>query len=203
MKKNLLLCSIIAGAFALAPSALAGQGVGGCTLDGKANFAKPLTAPASITTTYDFKGTLANCQGTFSDAGGTVSAGQNIVIGGVAYNSLGRPSLTGGCTNSTTSGKSFVDWGGGKYSVIDYSTTGAAAAVVLTGTFESGSVTLKSVAVDPQTGLPVSTLTVPLAYGGDYTGGPLAFEPPDPTACNGAGVSSAGIQGVIGHGNYQ
>jgi hypothetical protein len=44
----------------------------------------------------------------------------------------------------------------------------------------------------------------PLAYGGDSAGGPLAFEPPDPTACNTpTGVTQAGIQGVIGHGNSQ
>src|SRR4051794_613810 len=143
--KTLLLCSILAGAMALAPTAIAGQGVGGCQLDGTANFAKPLTAPGSVTTTYDFSGALTNCQGSFSDKGGKVSAGQPIVIGGVTYQPLNSPTLTGGCTNSDTSGLSFVDWGGGKYSVIDYSTKGAAAAVALTGTFKSGSVTLTSV----------------------------------------------------------
>ena len=62
---------------------------------------------------------------------------------------------------------------------------------------------LTSVATDPVTGQH-TTLTLPnLAYGGDSAGGPLAFEPPDPTACAGAGVSAAGIQGVIGHGSPQ
>jgi hypothetical protein len=43
---------------------------------------------------------------------------------------------------------------------------------------------------------------VPLAYGDDYTGGPLAFQPASPLDCQ-TGVKSAGIHGAIGHGNYQ
>jgi hypothetical protein len=201
VKKTLLLGSILTSALALVPSAIAGQGIGGCQLDGTANFAKPLTAPGSVTTTYDFSGALTNCQGSFSDKGGTVSAGQPITVNGVQYQPLNAPSLTGGCTNSDTSGKAFVDWGGGKYSVIDYTTKGAAAAVALTGTFEGGSASLTSVGVDANGNH--TTISVPLAYGGDSTGGPLAFQPPDPTACNGAGVATAGIHGVIAHGNYQ
>jgi hypothetical protein len=199
VKKTLLFGSILASALAFAPSALAGQGVGGCQLDGNADFVKPLTT-TSVTTAYSFSGALTNCVGTFSDKSGTVSAGKPITIGGVAYQPLDTPSLTGGCTNSTTSGTAFVDWGAGKFSAITYSTTGAAAAVALTGTFKSGSVTLTSVAVDANGNH--TTLAVPLAYGGDYSGGPLAFQPADPTACNGAGVATAGIHGVIGHGNY-
>jgi hypothetical protein len=200
VKKIMLLGGVVAAAAVLAPSAIAGQGVGGCQLDGNANFAKPLTT-SSVTTTYDFKGTLSNCQGSFSDKGGTVSAGQPITIGGVAYQPIDHPTLTGGCTNSDTSGTGFIDWGNGKYSVISYSTKGAAAAVALTGTFKSGSVTLTSVGTDASGNH--TTITEPLAYGGDYTGGPLAFQPADPTACNGAGVATAGIHGFIGHGNYQ
>jgi hypothetical protein len=199
VKKTLLLGSFLAGAIAFAPSALAGQGVGGCQLDGNADFAKPLTT-TSATTAYSFKGALTNCTGTFSDKAGTVSAGKTITIGGVDYQPLDTPTLTGGCTNSDTTGTGFIDWGGNKFSAISYSTKGAAAAVALTGTFKSGSVTLTSVGVDANGNH--TTITVPLAYGGDYTGGPLAFQPADPTACNGAGVATAGIHGFIGHGNY-
>src|SRR5436305_15214993 len=102
--KTLLLCSILAGAMALAPTAVAGQGIGGCQLDGTANFAKPLTAPGSVTTSYDFSGTLTNCKGTYSETGGNVTAGQPIVIGGVTYQPLNSPSPTGGCTHSDTTG---------------------------------------------------------------------------------------------------
>lgn len=200
MKKIMLLGGVLATALVLAPTAVAGQGIGGCELDGTANFAKPLTTN-SVTTSYDFNGTLSTCNGSYPETGGTVEAGQTITIGGVAYQSLGAPSLTGGCTNSTTSGLAFVAWNNGKYSEISYSTTGAAAAVGLTGNFKSGSLTLTSVAVDANGNH--TTISVPLAYGGDYAGGALAFEPADPTACNGAGVSTAGIQGFIGHGNYQ
>jgi hypothetical protein len=201
VKKTLLLCSIVASAFALAPGAQAGQGVGGCQLDGTANFGTGLGTTAK-NFTYDFGGVLSGCKGSFSDAGGKVSAGQPIVIGGVSYRPLDQPKGNGSCATSDTSGTAFIDWGAGKYSAIGYTTKGALAAVALTGTFKSGTVTLTSVANDPVTGLP-TTIIVPLAYGGDYTGGPLAFEPPDPTACNSAaGVTKAGIQGFIGHGNY-
>lgn len=200
MKKMLLLAGALAGATALVPAAQAGQGVGACTLDGTASFDKPLTALADVTTGYSFAGDLANCNGSYADKTAKVSAGRPIVIDGVAYRPLDAPSLTGGCKSSTTKGTAFVDWGAGRYSAISYDTTGAAAAVVLKGTFKTGSVTLT--AVDPSPGGSYATRTITLVYGGDYTGGPLAFEPPDPTGCNGAGVTTAKIQGVIGHGNY-
>jgi hypothetical protein len=202
IRRILPLGGIIAAALVLAPATHAGQGIGGCVLDGDADFSKGLTTTAQDFN-YSFAGTLANCQGSFGDAGGTVSAGKPITIGGIAYKPISTPTGNGSCVSSTTSGDAFVDWGGGKYSVIEYDTTGAAAAVALTGSFKSGSQTLTSVATNPQTGQPVSVISVPLAYGDDYTGGPVAFEPPDPTACNGAGVTTAGIQGVLGHGNYQ
>lgn len=198
MKRSLLLAGAVAGVVACTP-AYAGQGVGGCTLDGDASFAKPLSV-ASVTTTYSFSGTLSNCQGTFAEKGGTVSAGVPVTIGGVQYQPVDSPSLTGGCANSDTAGTAVVLWDNGKVSVISYTTKGAAAAVALTGTFKSAQ-TFTSVATDANG--THTTIAPPLAYGGDHAGGPLAFEPPDPTACNGAGVGTAGIQGVIGHGNYQ
>lgn len=200
MKKTLLFGSILASALALAPSAMAGQGIGACQLDGNADFVTPLTT-ASVTTAYSFSGALTNCTGSFSDKSGTVSAGKPITINGVAYQPLDTPSLTGGCASSTTNGTAFVDWGAGKFSAISYSTTGAAAAVALQGTFKSGTITLKSVATDPVTGQPASSLSANLAYGGDYSGGPLAFQPASPTDCQ-TGVKTAGIHGAIGHGNY-
>lgn len=202
IRRILPLVGILAGAFVLAPSALAGQGIGACVLDGTADFSKGLNTTAQAFN-YSFGGTLSNCNGSFSDKTGTVSAGKTITIGGVAYSPLDNPTGNGSCTSSTTAGTAFIAWDtAGKYSAISYTTTGYAAAVALTGSFKSGTVTLSSVATDPLTGLPASTLTVPLSYGGDYTGGPVAFEPPDPTACTGAGVTTAGIQGIIGHGNY-
>lgn len=201
VKKILLLCSIAASALALVPAANAGQGIGACQLDGTANFSKGLGTTAQDFN-YDFGGTLSNCNGTFAEKGGKVSAGQPIVIGGVAYQPLDQPKGNGSCASSTTSGTAFVAWDNGTFSAIGYDTSGAAAAVALTGSFKSGSVTLTSVGVDAN-GNHTQT-TVPLAYGGDYSGGPLAFEPPDPTACTAAtGVTTAGIQGLIGHGNYQ
>ncbi|MDX6641602.1 MAG: hypothetical protein QOF12_2613 [Solirubrobacteraceae bacterium] len=201
-KRTLLLCAVLAGTLALVPTAQAGQGAGGCQLDGTANFSKGLSTTAQ-NFNYDFGGTLSSCAGSYSDKSATVSAGQPITIAGVAYRPLDQPTGNGSCASSTTAGTAFVQWDNGTFSAIKYSTTGYAALVALTGSFLTGSVTLTSVAVDPLTGLPVSTRIVSLAYGGDYAGGPVAFEPPDPTACTGAGVTSAGIQGFIGHGNYQ
>lgn len=200
IRRILPLVGILAGALVLAPSAFAGQGVGGCVLDGTADFSKGLTTTAQDFD-YSFAGTLANCTGSFAEKGGTVSAGKPITLAGVAYRPVDQPVGNGSCTSSTTSGKAFVQWDTGKFSVIDYSTTGYAAAVALTGSFDAGSILLASVATD-QAGQPLSTRTVALDYGGDYSGGPVAFEPPDPTACAGAGVTTAGIQGFIGHGNY-
>lgn len=197
------LGGILAAALAFAPAAHAGQGVGGCALDGNADFSKGLGTTAQDFD-YSFTGTLSNCAGSFTETGGTVSAGKPIVIDGVAYRPLDQPTGNGSCTSSTTTGTAFVQWDGGTFSAIHYDTTGYAALVALTGTFNSDSVTLQSVAVDPATGQPASTRTIALTHGDDYAGGPLAFEPPDPTACASAtGVTTAGIQGVIGHGNYQ
>jgi hypothetical protein len=38
-------------------------------------------------------------------------------------------------------------------------------------------------------------------YVGDSAAGLLAFEPPDPTACAGAGVTTAGIDGGVALGS--
>jgi hypothetical protein len=208
IKKIVLLGSIVAAiAVVIAPGAQATQGIGGCTLDGTAVFGSPLKTNDPTSTgapwNYSFDGTLGNCQGPSAKPSGHVSAGEPIVIAGTSYdNPYPGPTGTGGCANSDTAGTAVVVWSDNTVSAIGYTTKGAAAAVALMGTFKTGSLTLNSTAKDPTTGAPVSTKTVALVYGGDYTGGPLAFEPPDPTACSGAGVSKAGIQGFLGHGNY-
>ncbi len=103
---------------------------------------------------------------------------------------------TGGCTNSTTSGTGIVTWADGTVTVVEYTTTGAAAAVKLDGKVVP-SVTLP--AINPQPGQPTSTTISTTRYPGATALGGLTFQPPDPTACNTpTGVTAAAIDGFIG-----
>jgi hypothetical protein len=188
MKKG-LLGLLVLGALLVAPSGAMAQGGGFCHLSGTANFTKPLTTTAKDFG-YSFHGTLDPCVGTDSVTG-TVTAGET-------FNGYPEPAATGNgsCASSTTKGVAFVQWSDGKTTIVDYDTTGAAAAVALKGTVRP-SITLTRTEADGTTSSLVVTTT---RYAGGYAGGPLAFEPADPTACNGAGVSTAGIDGVLGTG---
>jgi hypothetical protein len=109
------------------------------------------------------------------------------------------PTGNGGCSSSTTAGTAIATWADGTKTVINYSTSGAAAAVHLDGTVAS-SVTLQ--AINPQPGQPTSTTVTTTRYAGDSSQGLLTFQPPDPTACNTpTGVTSAAIGGVVGLGS--
>jgi hypothetical protein len=182
----------------LVPSAF-GASAGGCQLQGTASFSPGLNANAQ-NFTYSFNGSLSGCQSTQSGAptSGAVSAGEIVTIGGQQFQEP-VASGNGSCGNSTTSGTAIVTWADATQTVVQYSTTGAAAAVHLQGTVVS-SVTLQ--AVNPLPGQPTSTTVTTTRYAGSSAVGLLAFEPPDPTACNTpAGVSAAGISGTIGLGN--
>lgn len=180
------------------PSATA-QSVGGCQLDGTASFSPGLNTDAKDFT-YSFGGDLSGCQSSESGApaSGTVSAGEVVDIGGQQFQ---EPVATGNgsCLNSTTGGTAIVTWADATQTVIDYSTTGVAAAVNLQGTV-ADSATLP--AVDPQPGEPTETTVTTTRYAGASSLGLLAFEPPDPTACNTPeGVATAGISGLVGLGS--
>jgi hypothetical protein len=90
-------------------------------------------------------------------------------------------------------------WSDGTTTVVSYATTGALAAVHLSGTVVP-SMTLT--AVDATPGDP-GTITIDTTrYAGESAVGLLAFEPPDPTACTTpAGTATAGISGVLGLGS--
>ena len=182
----------------LVPSAF-GASAGGCQLEGTASFSPGLNANAQ-SFAYSFNGGLSGCQSSQSGApaSGTVSAGEIVTISGQQFQEP-VPAGDGSCGNSTTSGTAIVTWADGTQTVVQYSTTGAAAAVHLQGVVTS-SVTL--LAVNPLPGQPTSTTVTTTRYAGSSALGLLAFEPPDPTACNTpAGVSSAGISGTIGLSN--
>jgi hypothetical protein len=157
-------------------SALAAN-AGGCQLHGTASFAPPLTNTAQDFS-YTFTGSLSNCQSSAGGpATGTVFAGTN---------GLPVPSGNGSCASSTTSGIAVAQWADGTTTVIEYTTSGAAAAVTLQGS------------VIPAVTSSNGTTYATTRYVGNGASGALAFEPPDPTACAGAGVTSAGIDGVVG-----
>jgi hypothetical protein len=185
----------VAALLTFVPAASAASG-GGCQLLGTATFNPGLNGTAKPFA-YSFSGNLSSCQS--SEAGapasGTVSAGEAVSIGGQQFQEP-VPSGNGSCESSTTSGTAIVTWADGSKTVVQYNTTGAAAAVHLQGTVVS-SVTLA--AINPAPGQPTSTTVTTTRYGGSSAAGLLTFQPPDPTACNTpAGVSSAGISGFIG-----
>jgi hypothetical protein len=208
-KIALLVISVAALAAAGAGPAGAASG-GGCQLAGNASFSPGLGA-TSRAFTYSFAGNLTGCNSTIAGAPttGTVEAGKTVTVTYPDADGLGGthavtyqepvPSGNGGCSNSTTAGYAIVRWTGGGTTVIKYSTSGAAAAVALTGSVVP-SVTASAVS-GAQPGDPASITISSDRYAGYSAGGPLAFQPPDPTACNTpAGVTAAGISGFVGLG---
>jgi hypothetical protein len=189
--------AIVSVVFAAPASAASG---GGCQLQGNANFSPGLNND-SQNFTYNFGGSLTGCQS--SDAGaptsGSVEAGR-VVTDPATGEQFQEPASTGtgGCASSTTNGIGIVTWADGTQTVVQYSTTGAAAAVHLSGTVIA-SVTLP--AINPLPGQPTSKTITTTRYAGAGALGVLAFEPPDPTACTAAGVTTAGISGTIGLGS--
>ena len=102
---------------------------------------------------------------------------------------------TGGCASSTTSGSALITWADGTQTVVSYATTGALAAVNLSGSV-APSMTLS--AVNAKEGDPATFTIATNRYAGDSAGGLLIFQPPDPTACNTpTGATSAGISGGV------
>src|SRR5947209_1967412 len=176
MTTTRLLVSAVVGAFLalvvlVGPASAAPNG-GGCQLHGTASFSPGLTNTAQ-NFSYSFTGSLTNCQ---SSSGGPVTG---TVIAGT--NGLPTPTGNGSCGSSTTGGIAVAQWADGTTTVVQYTTSGAAAAVSLQGSV-IGSVT-------SSTGTTYTTTR----DAGDSALGALAFEPPDPTACAGAGVTRAGI----------
>ena len=187
-------CAVL-GFVVFVPGAAA-QESGGCQLQGTAAFS-PGLANTAKNFNYSFSGALSGCQSSTSGAptSGTVSAGEVVTIAGQQYQ---EPVATGngGCASSTTSGTAIATWADGTQTVIQYTTTGAAAAVNLQGKVVP-SATLQ--AINPPAGAPTSTTVTTTRYAGDSALGALAFQPPDPTACNtAAGVTTAGISGFVG-----
>ena len=186
--------AVVGGTMLAAPS-MAAPGGGECQLHGTANFHPGPGTDPNAAFAYDFSGALSGCNASDPEpATGTITAGQTITIGGVAYQEP-TPVGTGSCASGTTNGTSFVQWADGTISIIKYSTTSAAAGVALQGTV------IPSVTLTAVSGGGTTTVTSS-RYVGDGAAGVLAFEVADPTQCTAAGgVTSAGIDGVTGLGH--
>lgn len=203
-----------------APTPAAAASGGGCQLAGSASFSPGLSNTAS-NFTYSFRGTLSSCQNTdaTAPASGTEEAGKTRTVAyswsyvdpttgqtlsGTANATYQEPVPTGsgGCASSTTSGTGIATWADGSTTVTSYSTTGAAAAVTLSGSVvPSVTLTLLSY-TGPTQAPPASTYTINTTrYAGDQAAGTLTFQPPDPTLCASTGVTTAAIGGTIGLGS--
>jgi hypothetical protein len=196
---GVVTAALAAMAIVFAPSAAAQSG-GGCRLDGTASFS-PGLGTAAQDFTYAFSGSLTSCQSSTAGAPatGTVSAG-NVYTDPATGQQFQEPrsSGNGACSNSTTSGTAIVTWADATRTVVGYDTTGAAAAVQLSGTVLP-SITLP--AINPAPGQPTSITLATTRYAGASSLGVLAFEA-DPQACAApGGVTSAGIAGIIGLGS--
>jgi hypothetical protein len=190
--------------FVFAPTALA-QSAGGCQLQGTANFSPGLNSSAQAFS-YNFGGALSSCNSSESGAptSGTVAAGQtvteqvkNSITGATDTVTYQEPVPTGsgGCASSTTSGSALTTWADGTHTVESYSTTGALAGVSLSGSVVA-SMTLT--AVNPPAGDPTTFTIATNRFAGDSASGLLAFQPPEPTACNTpAGATTATISGAV------
>ena len=215
------LSSALVAAVLTAPpgTALAASG-GGCQLQGQAQFSPGLTAGAG-SFSYSFSGGLTGCASSDSTAPATGNVGAgNVVAETVTVATAGGPVAatfqyqepvptgSGGCGSSTTSGDAFAVWADGTRTAISYTTSGAAAMVVLQGSVVA-SVVLQPL---PNQGVTVAGVFYPApAYtftttrdAGDTAIGVLTFQPPDPTACNtAAGVTAAAIGGTVDLGSAQ
>jgi len=190
--------------FLIVPSAFASS-VGGCQLQGTANFSPGLNSSAQPFS-YNFGGNLSGCQS--SEAGvpesGTVEAGKTLAEQ-VKNSKTGAtdtvtyqqpiPSGSGSCASSTTNGSALITWADGTHTVVSYSTTGALAAVNLSG---SVAPSLTLTAVNAQEGDPTTFTIATNRFAGDSASGLLLFQPPEPTACNtSAGATTAAISGAV------
>jgi hypothetical protein len=165
--------SLLAAGAVVALPAGASPGGGGCQLHGNVKFNNgPNSTDHPFT--YTFAGALTNCQSSSSaPAAGTIAT----LVPGKG---------SGTCANGTTAGVAIAKWSDGTASVIKYTTSSAAAEVVLQGnvipSFKVGKKTYKST-----------------RYAGAGALADLAFEA-DPTQCAGSGVTSAPMDGFAGLG---
>jgi hypothetical protein len=200
-------------------AAVAAPGGGGCQLAGSANLSPGLSNTAQ-NFTYSFSGALSGCQSNIAGApaSGNVEAGKTVTVPynwtytdslGVVHSGTANatyqepiPAGNGSCASSTTAGTALATWADGTATAVGYTTTGALALVHLTGTVGTGITDTLVSYTGPTQAPPASTHTVSTTrFAADSALGELTFQPPDPTACGAAGVTTAAISGFIGIGS--
>ena len=193
---------IIAAALIATAGTAEAAGPGGalCQLSGNAAISPGLSNTAQ-NFSYTVSGSLSGCQASDSTApaAGTIAVGQTVTdaaSGGIYQ----EPAATGNgsCATSTTAGTAFVTWADNTVTVVSYTTSGALAGVSLQGQVIA-SATLNK--VGGSSTAPATLTVTTTRYAANSSTGALVFHPADPTACSGAGVSSAPIDGSVGIGS--
>jgi hypothetical protein len=206
-------------AVAMLPAPAGAASGGFCQLNGSAAFSPGLTNNSG-NFAYSFSGALSGCQSSDATAPltGTVEAGKTVSVpyswsyvdsSGVTHSGTATatyqepvPTGSGSCASSTTSGTAITNWADGTTTVESYSTTGAAAAVNLSGSVVPSVTATLAGYTGPTQAPPASTFTISTTrYSGDSASGLLTFQPPDPTLCNSTGVTTAAISGGVGLGS--
>lgn len=211
------------GAVATAPGANASGG-SGCQLVGSATFT-PNGPGVTETFGYSLTGALSSCVGTTAGAPaeGSIEVGQVVtrsvpvtladgtVVQGTAQ--YAEPLATGtgtvpvnSCGSSGTAGTAIVSWPDGTTTVLDYTTSSAAAAVGLSGSVVASVTTaLVPGSASPAGSAPSSytvATTSPVFPVGDTAEGLVAFTTETPDACTtDAGLSGVDVEGVVGVGS--
>jgi hypothetical protein len=142
----------VVAALTFAPGVPAATG-GECQLKGTASFSPGLTT-TSQPFTYSFSGDLSGCRSTEAGrpASGRVQAGGTYTDPATGKSYVMRGSTgTGSCGSSTTQGLSLITWADATRTLIQYTTSGVAAAVALQGSV-----------LDSTTLQPVDPLDAPL-----------------------------------------
>ena len=171
------------------------------TIDPGTSIAETRTVSA-VSGTGPYTETLSSAL-TFSHAAGAAVTGAHSGSATATYQEP-IPTGNGSCGSSTTSGTAIANWADGTTTVVGYATSGAAAAVELTGSVVASVDDTLASYTGPTKAPPAPTHTVNTTRNaGQSAFGQLFFQPPDPTACAGAGVTTAAISGAISLGGPQ
>jgi hypothetical protein len=211
---SVLAAAAVATALVVLPAGSASAASGGaCQLTGVADLSPGLST-TSQAFNYSFGGALTGCQSNIAGAptSGTASAGkalpETVTCTETATGATSPctvqyrqpvPSGSGSCGSSTTAGKALVQWADGTTTVVDYTTTGALAAVRLSGQVVP-SLTLDLIASSVPAGFTApATFVIPTTRfnPGESAGAALKFSPKSGQDCATVPVTTADINGVV------
>lgn len=182
------ILSMVASAGLASPAAA--DTVGGCQLSATAEFAPPLKS-ADQPFSYELGGELSNCVSSEvgAPADAVVTAGKpGVTIQGVTFHQP-RPFGTGGCRAAAATGTLWTAWSDGTVTILDYSTTGVAAALSLTGTVAPSR---EVIDVDG-----VARTIYTTRYLDRSASAALLTHPANPMDCGGPGIATVPIDGLF------